>query len=167
MFREMDARAHERERAEPDRGGRGGVTTMSTEGSNGARDALTHDLDLPRGRSRERVLAHGRAYRLSGAEARVLAAAGAFRVVPTGDLKPSRATTPTRPSREVERLESAGLVKTTPYVVGRTRMRLVTLTDRGRDLLDLHRRPGPRTAAPGLLRRCRQAQGTGARLSAP
>ena len=141
MFREIEARATERERAEPDRGGRGGGTPMTTEGPEGAREALTHDLDLPRGRSRERVQAHGREYRLSGSEVRVLAAAGTFRVVPVGELKPSRTRTPTRPSREVERLESAGLVKTTPYVVGHTRTRLVMLTDRGRDLLDIHRRP--------------------------
>ena len=141
MFREMDARATERERAEPDRSGRGGGTPMTTEGKDGARDALTHDLDLPRGRSRERVQAHGREYRLSGSEVRVLAAAGAFRVVPARELTPSNARTPTRASRDIERLQTAGLVKTTPYVVGRTRTRLVTLSDRGRDLLDLHRRP--------------------------
>src|SRR5688500_15986366 len=72
MFREMDARATERERAEPDCGGRGGGTPMKTEGPEGAREALTHDLDLPRGQSRERVQAHGREYRLSGSEVRVL-----------------------------------------------------------------------------------------------
>ena len=53
MFREIDARAHERERAEPDRSGRGVGTPMTTDGPE-TRDALTHDLDLPRGRSRER-----------------------------------------------------------------------------------------------------------------
>lgn len=141
MFREIEVRPREREQAEPDRSGRGGMTPSGIDGPEAARDALTHDLDLPRGRSRERVQAHGREYRLSGSEVRTLAAAGAFRVVPVGELTPSDTRTPTRPSREIERLESAGLVKTTPYVVGRTRTRLVMLTDRGRDLLEAYRRP--------------------------
>ena len=141
MFREIDARAPERERAEPDRGGRGSGTTMTTDGSEAGRDALTHDLDLPRGSSREPVQAQGRAYRLSGHDVRTLAAAGAFRVVPAGELTPSHARTPTRASRDIERLQAAGLVKTTPYVVGRTRTQLVMLTDRGRDLLEAYRRP--------------------------
>ena len=141
MFRETEARPREREQAEPDRGGRGGMTPSGIDGPEAARDALTHDLDLPRGRSRERVQAHGREYRLSGSEVRTLAAAGAFRVVPAGELTPSDTRTPTRPSREIERLESAGLVKTTPYIVGRTRTRLVMLTDRGRELLEAYRRP--------------------------
>lgn len=141
MFREIDARATERERAEPDRSGRGAVTAMTTKGVEGEREALTHDLDLPRGSSREPVQAQGRAYRLSGHDVRTLAAAGAFRVVPAGELTPSNTRTPTRASRDIERLQTAGLVKTTPYVVGRTRTQLVMLTDRGRDLLEAYRRP--------------------------
>jgi len=99
MFREIGARATERERVEPDRGSRGSGTVMTTDGPETARDALTHDLDLPRGSSREPVQAQGRAYRLSGHDVRTLAAAGAFRVVPAGELTPSHARTPTRASR--------------------------------------------------------------------
>jgi hypothetical protein len=149
----MDARAHEREQAEPDRGGRGGMTPTGIEGPEAARDALTHDLDLPRGRSRERVQAHGREYRLSGSEVRTLAAAGAFRVVPAGELTPSDTRTPTRPSREIERLESAGLVKTTPYIVGRTRTRSSCSPTAAGTCLSPPS-PGPGAGAPGLLRRC-------------
>ena len=149
MTRDIDTRAQGRERAAPARGSRGGLTTAATDGPEAARDALTRDLDLPRGRSRERVRAHGRDYRLTGDDVRTLAAMGVFRVVPVGELRPSAAQTPTRPSRNVERLRDVGLVTTTPYIVGRTRTSLATLTERGRDLLETHRRPdrdGPRQA---------------------
>ena len=109
MFREIEVRPREREQAEPDRGGRGGMTPLGIDGPEAARDALTHDLDLPRGRSRERVQAHGREYRLSGSEVRTLAAAGAFRVVPAGELTPSDTRTPTRPSREIAAAAIAAL----------------------------------------------------------
>ena len=38
--------------------------------------------------------------------------------------------------------EDLGLVRTTPYVVGRTRTSLVTLTSEGRAVLEQGRRPG-------------------------
>ena len=72
--------------------------------SDDPRDAFTRDLDLPRGPSRERVRAHDREYRLSGADVRVLATVGAFRVVPAGDLREPNPRTPTRPARDLERL---------------------------------------------------------------
>lgn len=140
MWREVEPRASGRERAEPSRGSRSGVSEMGTEAPENARDPLTRDLDLPRGRTRERVRAHGRDYRLSGDDVRTLAAVGTFRVVPAGELRPSAERTPTRPARHLERLREAGLVHTTPYVVGRTRTTLVTLTLQGRDVLETHRR---------------------------
>jgi len=69
---------------------------------------------------------------------------GAFRVVPANELRASNPRTPTRPARDLERLREHGLVKTMPYVVGRTRTTLVTLTERGRDLLEARRLPGSR-----------------------
>jgi hypothetical protein len=52
-----------------------------------------------------------------------------FRVVPVGELTPSRLRAPTPASRRIERLQTAGLAKTTPYVVGRTCKCLVIRTD--------------------------------------
>src|SRR5581483_5920058 len=44
---------------------------------------------------------------------------------------------------ELRGLREAGLVETRPYVIGQARATLVTLTDRGRELLERHRRPDP------------------------
>jgi hypothetical protein len=110
--------------------------------SDDPRDVFTRDLDLPRGSSRERVRVKDKEYRLSGEDVRVLATVGAFRVVPAGDLREPNPRTPTRPARDLERLRDLGLVQTVPYVVGRTRTTLVTLTGRGRDVLEGARRPG-------------------------
>ena len=104
--------------------------------SDDPRDVFTRDLDLPRGSSRERVRVNDKEYRLSGDDVRVLATVGAFRVVPAGDLREPNPRTPTRPARDLERLRDLGLVQTTPYVVGRTRTTLVTLTGDGRDVLE-------------------------------
>jgi hypothetical protein len=110
--------------------------------SDDARDVFTRDLDVPRGSSRERVRVKDKEYRLSGEDVRVLATVGAFRVVPAGDLREPNPRTPTRPARDLERLRDLGLVQSVPYVVGRTRTTLVTLTGHGRDVLEGARRPG-------------------------
>jgi hypothetical protein len=142
MWRDIDPRAPERERPEPGLGRVGGYTEMeSGQSSDDPRDAFTRDLDLPRGTSRERVRVNDREYRLSGDDVRVLATVGAFRVVPSGDLREPNPRTPTRPARDLERLRELGLVQTVPYVVGRTRTTLVTLTGHGRDVLEGARRP--------------------------
>jgi hypothetical protein len=75
-----------------------------------------------------------------------MAKVGAFRVVPANELRASNPRTPTRPARDLERLREHGLVKTMPYVVGRTRTTLVTLTERGRDVLEARRLPDGRHA---------------------
>ena len=143
MWRDVDPRAQERERPEPGLGRVGGYTEMeSGQVSDDPRDVFTRDLDLPRGSSRERVRVKDKEYRLSGEDVRVLATVGAFRVVPAGDLREPNSRTPTRPARDLERLRDLGLVQTVPYVVGRTRTTLVTLTGRGRDVLEGARRPG-------------------------
>jgi hypothetical protein len=110
--------------------------------SDDPRDVFTRDLDLPRGSSRERVRGKDKEYRLSGEDVRVLATVGAFRVVPSGNLREPNPRTPTRPARDLERLRDLGLVQTVPYVVGRTRTTLVTLTGHGRDVLEGARRSG-------------------------
>ena len=143
MWRDIDPRAQERERPEPGLGRVGGYTEVeSGQVSDDPRDVFTRDLDLPRGSSRERVRVKDKEYRLSGEDVRVLATVGAFRVVPSGDLREPNPRTPTRPARDLERLRDLGLVQTVPYVVGRTRTTLVTLTGHGRDVLEGARRPG-------------------------
>ena len=146
MSREIDPRALEREPAEPTRGGRGGASPLDGEATATGLDPLTVELDLPRGPSRERVHALGRDYWLSGRDVETLAAVGAFRVVPSHTLHPAPARTPSRPARAIERLRDDGLLQTTPYIVGRTRTTLVTLTDQGRALLERHQRPEGRQA---------------------
>src|SRR5581483_1801830 len=143
MWRDFDPRALERDRPEPGRGRVGGSTDVEpVPVSDDPRDVFTRDLDLPRGSSRERVRANDRDYRLSGDDVRVLATVGAFRVVPARDLREPNPRTPTRPARDLERLRDLGLVQSVPYVVGRTRTTLVTLTGHGRDVLEGGRRPG-------------------------
>ena len=144
MPREIDPRAHEREQAEPTRGGCGGASPLDGDGTSTGLDPLTVELDLPRGPARERVHALGRDYLLSGRDVETLAAVGAFRVVRTHTLRPPSARTPGRPARAIERLRDDGLVRTMPYIVGRTRTTLVTLTDHGRALLERHQRPDGR-----------------------
>jgi hypothetical protein len=68
----------------------------------------------------------------------VLSTVGAFRVVPLDELhRPDDA--PRVHRQDVEHLKSEGLVRTMPYVVGRDRTTLVTLTERGRDVLEASR----------------------------
>ena len=110
------------------------------EASEGTRDVFSRNLDMPRGPRRERVRVNAHDYKLSGDDVRALATVGAFRVVPANELRESNPRTPTRPARDLERLRDHGLIKTMPYVVGRTRTTLVTLTERGRAVLESRRR---------------------------
>jgi hypothetical protein len=70
---------------------------------------------------------------------RTLAAAGTFRVVPTADLR-EQYRDPRTQERDLTHLRQQGLIRTMPYVVNRTRTALVTLTDRGRAVLEESRR---------------------------
>jgi DNA-binding PadR family transcriptional regulator len=110
------------------------------EASEGTRDVFSRNLDMPRGPRRERVRVNAHDYKLSGDDVRALATVGAFRVVPANELREANPRTPTRPARDLERLRDHGLIKTMPYVVGRTRTTLVTLTERGRAVLESRRR---------------------------
>lgn len=101
---------------------------------------MTRDLDLPNGPSRERVVVDGREYALRGSEVRTLGTVDAFRVVPVEELKrPDERSRVLR--KDLENLRSIGLVGSMPYVVGRERTTVVTLTDRGRDVLQASYRP--------------------------
>lgn len=68
-----------------------------------------------------------------------MATAGAFRVVAMDELRRAD-DRPHVHRKDVERLRELDLVRTMPYVVGRERETLVTLTERGRDVLEASRR---------------------------
>ena len=101
------------------------------------RDALLNDLDLPRGLERELVLERDRVYDLNGEDSRMLAAVGAFSVVTERDLGSRDDDALDCRNDSLEHLIDEGLVRTVP-LDGHDRG--VTLTDRGRDLLEANRR---------------------------
>ena len=138
------------------RSGRGGLGRSRRSPRRSPRGAVTRTWTCREGASRERVRVHGRATSLRGSEVRALATVGAFRVVPTEDLREVTGRTTDARTRDLYRLREAGLVRTIPYGVGRDRTTLVVLTERGRELLESHRLPG-RGAEPGVLRRPREA----------
>jgi hypothetical protein len=108
----------------------------SRERGDDSRDALLNDLDLPRGLERELVLDRDRVYELNGENSRTLAAVGVFRVVPERDLD-SRDDALDCRNDSLEHLIEEGLVRTVS-LDGHDRG--VTLTDRGRELLEANRR---------------------------
>lgn len=97
-------------------------------------DVFTRNLDLPSGRDREEARNRERVYEINGAEGRMLATIGAFRVVAESDLHDLRDGSSGR--RSVRHLEREGLIHTSPL---RTDDRAVTLTDRGLALLEANR----------------------------
>ena len=105
----------------------------------------------PRARARPR---HGRRLRLRGSEVRALATVGAFRVVPADDLRDDRGRAGDVRHGDLERLREAGLIRTVAPLDRGERTTLVTLTERGRDVLESHRSREPRRR-PDLLRRRR------------
>ncbi len=140
MDRDLDPRHESREQPALHRSGRGGSRIPDARRID-PREVVTRDLDLPRGRSRDRVRVHGRVYHLRGSEVRALATVGAFRVVPTEDLREATGRTTDARTGDLYRLREAGLVRTLPYGVGRDRTTLVVLTEEGRELLESHRLP--------------------------
>ena len=98
-------------------------------------EVFVRDLELPDGARRERV---GK-YALRGSEVRILAATGSFRVIPQGDLERA-GLAPRRTAKDVAHLRREDLLISTPYVVGRERCALLTLTEAGRALLENSRR---------------------------
>ena len=140
MSRDHDPRSYEPERPDPSRAGRSDATAGQRGQTGDYRTVFARSLALPRGPDRERVWAHTRAYDLRGSEVRTLSTVGAFRVVPAAHLRETD-DTHNRLSHDLRHLRDVGLVRTLPYVVGRERTTLVTLTQRGRDLLEECRLP--------------------------
>lgn len=108
-------------------------------GTTDARDVFATDLDLPRGQDREHVRVDGDDYRLRRSEVRSLATVGAFRAIPADDLRDEGGRTGDVRHGDLERLKSAGLVKAVAPLERGERTTVVTLTDRGRDVLESHR----------------------------
>ena len=103
------------------------------------RDVFTQGLTLPRGLERERVHTHDYDYHLRGSESRALATIGAFRVVPADDLRDDLGRAGDVRHGDLERLREAGLIDTVAPLDRGERTMLVTLTERGRDVLENHR----------------------------
>jgi hypothetical protein len=101
------------------------------------RDAFLDGLELPHGLEREVVLDREHRYEINGEESRTLAATGAFRVVPERDLGDPRDGSFDARDDSLRPLRDEGLVRTVSLD---GRERAVTLTPRGRRLLDAHRR---------------------------
>ena len=139
MWRDVEPRNLENERPSPSRGSRCGTEGPQATETLDPREALTRDLELPRGRRRERVRLREQEYELRGSEVRTLATAGTFRVLPASDLRNQYRDLGAQ-DRDVAHLRGNGLIKTTPYVVGQSRTTLITLTDRGREMLEQARR---------------------------
>src|SRR4029450_8629911 len=149
MWRDIDPRPEERERPDLSRG-TGSTEDGSESASNDPRDVFSRDLDLPRGSTRRPVRDRDRSVDLRESEVRILATTGAFRVVPAKDLPDQRGRPSNSRQGEVRRLREAGLVEARPYVVGREKTSLVTLTERGLELLESHRLPPGGAPPPGV-----------------
>jgi hypothetical protein len=137
MSRDIDPRA-ERERPDMGRGGAGDLGDR-TVGTEDVRDVFSRDLDLPRSQVRRRVRVASREYDLRGSEVRVLATAGAFRVVDLDDLG-ARSEAAGALQKDVQHLRNQGLLDDMTTVVGHDRTTLVTLTDEGLRLLEAAQR---------------------------
>ena len=112
------------------------------ESARDAAEAFTRGLDLPQGLERERVHVHEHDadYRLRGSEVRALASIGAFRVVAAEDLRDDRARLSDIHHGDLQRLKEAGLIRiAAPIDREGRRDSILTLTERGRDVLESHR----------------------------
>src|SRR5919205_2734573 len=106
------------------------------------RDVFREGLDLPRGRERERVFLDGETFELRGSEVRTLSTIGAFRVVPVDELVDDRGRSGDLWHGDLDRLRGADLIRAVaPFDRDESHTVLVTLTDRGRELLENHRTP--------------------------
>jgi DNA-binding PadR family transcriptional regulator len=119
-------------------GSRAGTSDARDRDSLDPRDVFMKDLDLPRGPERERVRVRDHCVTLRGSESRTLSTVGAFRVVPAGDLRDGRGKPLDPRDGDLKHLKREGLVQTIP-VRGEDRA-LVVLTEKGREVLETHRR---------------------------
>ena len=113
MFDRYDPRDHDRDdrdrHRDLDRGGRGSGDAPDRQ-ERSPHDIFTRDLDLPRGRARERARDRNRVYDIDGSEARMLATVGSFRVVAEQDLSPLRDDA-RKPRQSIRHLEDEGLIR--------------------------------------------------------
>jgi hypothetical protein len=138
MWDRYDPRDGQRDRSDGwdrDLGGRGSTSDRDRNHDRDPRDVFTKDLDLPRGSERRPVQERDHVYEIDRAESRALATIGAFRVIPESNLHDIRDDS--KDSRQsIKHLEKEGLIRTSPLS---SDDRAVTLTDRGRDLLEANR----------------------------
>jgi DNA-binding MarR family transcriptional regulator len=138
MWDRYDSRDDDRDRCgawDRDLGGRGITSDRDRDKERDPRDGFTKDLDLPSGSERRPVRDRDRVYEIDGAESRALATIGAFRVIAESDLHDLRDESQNS-RRSFKHLEKEGLIRTSPLS---SDDRAVTLTDRGRDLLEANR----------------------------
>src|SRR5437879_4759885 len=109
------------------------------------RDAFVDKLNLPRGLDREIVRDRDREHDLRGSESRTLSIVGTLRVVSSRDLRDHDGRPLDPRTGDLRHLREEGLVRT--IAVDGHRDVAVVLTDRGRDLLDSHRRDPDRREA--------------------
>lgn len=140
MWDSFDPRSIESpERPSP---GRGSTTyDVRERSSRDPRDVFTDGLDLPHGRERETVLLGDEAYDLRGSEVRTLATVGAFRMVAVDDLRDHRDEAAALWKGDLRNLRASGLITTIAPAERDSRTPVVTLTKRGKDLLEAHRVP--------------------------
>lgn len=141
MWRDIDPRPQEPERPDLSRGGRAGAPSGHREPCD-PRDVFSRDLDLPREASRTPVRDRDRTLELRASEVRTLATVGAFRIVPAGELRDHDGRAADARTGDLRHLRDEGLVRTMTHADGHRRTTLVSLTDRGRDLLEAHRSVG-------------------------
>src|SRR5262245_10136506 len=101
------------------------------------RDVFVEYLELPRGLDREVVCDGDERYELNGDDSRTIAAVGAFRVVAERDLQSRRDESGDPRDPDIRHLRNQGLVESVKL---HGRDRAVTLTERGRRLLERRRR---------------------------
>ena len=106
------------------------------------RDVFTQGLALPRGLDREPVCLGNEQYDLRGSEVRTLATVGAFRVVAIDDLRDHGDRAADLWHGDLDHLRSEGLIHHIASVDRETGTDLVTLTVRGRELLESYGSPG-------------------------
>jgi hypothetical protein len=133
-----DPRSPDVERPDLGRGSRGGISGRDRPPVN-PRDVFTERVDLPRGDERLRIYDRDRVYELRGAESRMLATVGAFRVVPASDLRDQHDRPADPRQADLRHLREEGLVRT--VTLHGQRRPVVVLTEQGRDLLERRRTP--------------------------
>jgi hypothetical protein len=138
--RDFDARDRDDRRPDFSRGGHSDPAARELDRStHHPRDIAIRHVDLPRGPAREPVRVRDRDYEINGNQSRLLATVGAFRVVSSRDLEVSLGRAGNPRSSDFRHLRESGLVQAVPLPGHRDRV--VTLTERGRELLEARRRP--------------------------